>query len=274
MKHHHIIRWLTALLLLMQTPVRAITIDGDLNDWIATPQGKAGDWQPLRNTTSSTIEDQNTNYLNPGYGGQNYDAEAIYVELDSGTLYVAIVTGLGPYSSKWPAGDIAIDFGDDDSFEYGIVVLGDMSNPRGGLGSAGEIYQVTEWNYGLWTAPDNHDPSGSSSYKSAHPATVKSGEHKGTARMVYQKALYNDNEITQLGKFAGDHYVIETAIDVSVFDPSLWGQKFNVHWTMACANDWIEVDPVPEPPVAFLFGAGLGLLGWSRYQGRSRAHRS
>ncbi len=275
---HKSMKWLAALTLaLTQASVYAITIDGDLNDWIGTPAGQASDWTPLRSSTFYTVEDQNTNYLNPGYGGQDYDAEAIYVEVQSDTLYIAIVTGLSPASSDWPAGDIAIDFGDDDSFEYGIVVRGDTTNSRGGTGEAGDIFRVTEWNYGIWTAPDNYDPTGASTYKSAHPTTVKSGTDTGkNADLAYKKATYNGLDIGQLGAFEGDHYVIEAAVDVSVFDPALWGQKFAVHWTMACANDWIEVDPnpAPEPPVMLLLGGGLGLLGWSRRQSKTRAHRS
>lgn len=54
--------------------------------------------------------------LFPGWGGQAYDAEALYVHLDTSYLYLALVTGLSPNTPNNPAGnsygpgDFAIDF--------------------------------------------------------------------------------------------------------------------------------------------------------------------
>jgi len=249
----------------------SIAIDGDLKDWIGQPQGQASDWNPLRASTYASIEDQGGNantYLNPGYGGQEYDAEAMYLEIDNGNLYIAIVTGLSPSKSEWPAGDIAIDFGNDGSFEYGIVTLGDSTNNRGGAGDAGEVYEVSEWNYGIWTNPDEYNTSGDSPYKRAHPTTIRSGTQIGTASLVYQEASYNGS-VPPLGDLGGDHYVIEAAVSLDLFDDTLLKKDFTVHWTMACANDWIQTDParVPEPPVILLLALGLSCLtagGWKR----------
>ena len=272
------VTWLPALILaLMQMPASAIMVDGDLQDWIAAPAGHLSDWIPLRTSTFYTVEDQNTGYLDPGYGGQAYDAEAMYLEIQDGTLYIAIVTGFSPDNTGYRPGDIAIDFGNDDTFEYGIIVAGDGF----GLGNAGEVFQADAWHYGLWAAPnDLHNngegAEGNTPYRLAHPTAVRAGSKIGTAVVAYQEARYIGGVPAKLGPHNGTHYVIEAAVSLSMFDPDLLGQKFTVHWTMGCANDWIEIDPVtvPEPPVLLLAGTGLILLGWQRRQSNSRAHRS
>lgn len=108
-----------------------------------------------------------------------------------------------------------------------------------------------------------HNPGGDSSYKRAHPTSVKSGTKVGSAALVYQKAKYDGSVLPQLGIYPGsNHYLIETAVPLSVFDPTLRAKDFDVHWTMACANDWIQVDPdpasVPEPSALLLGGRHVG----------------
>jgi len=249
----------------------SITIDGDLKDWIGPPQGKASDWTPIRSTTLFQVEDQggnNNTYLDPGYGGQAYDAEAVYLEIADAHLNVAIVTGLNPNNTEWKPGDIAIDFGNNGSFEYGIVTSGpeSLNDSHGsGIGSRGDVYGVTAWNVGLW---------GDSVYKNRHPTSVRNGNLLNSGQPVnlsYGEAKYDGKKISELsatlGSFGGPHYLIEAAIPIYLFGTD-WGQKFTLHWTMACANDWIAIDPpaqVSEPGSLGLLGLGLvGLLGRKR----------
>ncbi len=268
-------QWSLSLLLFLPVfSVSAVpfTVDADLNDWINSPQGQATDWNPYKPNVFYQEEDQAGGHLNPGGGGQPYDAEAIYVAVASNQLLVAVVTGRQPEVTDWPAGDIAIDFGNDGTFEYGIVAYGDggksyagsyLNGYKGGIGDAGDFYRVNEWNYGIWKGDGKTDyqtdPALMSVYKKAHPTTVKSGVKLDEVMLEYKKATFDGDDIAKLGQWGGEHYVIEAAIPLDLFDPALLGQKFTVHWTMACANDWIETDPatVPEPPVAFLIAAGL-----------------
>jgi hypothetical protein len=69
-------------------------------------------------------EDQNENYLIPGYGGQAYDVEYLGLYVTDTRLYFGLQTGLElafPATSDNPQPfDIAIDIGDNDSYDYAI----------------------------------------------------------------------------------------------------------------------------------------------------------
>ncbi len=258
------------LLLLSASAAQALTIDGDLNDWINAPTGIDADWSnTLRSSIHFVEEDQNTNYLNPGYGGQNYDVEAIYAERDNSNLNLAIVTGRAPGTSGWAGGDISFnfDFGSDStSFEYGIV-----TQDHDGL-LQGQVYAVSEWNYGIWTAPKINDVNGSSQFKSEHPVEIKSGTLLGTIDLAYSSLLYNGTSPTQMGEFSGSHYVIETRLDLAMLNlGGLDDEQFRVHWAPNCNNDYLQLDlppaDIPEPASLFLLLTGMvGLFGSRRFR--------
>jgi hypothetical protein len=111
-------------------PAAALTIDGNLTDWGINP----ATWAPAPGSgIQSTIEDGTgggSYFLNPGWGGQAYDAEALYAKLSLADqkLYIALATGHNPRTLNQPsansygAGDFALDFGKDGSYEVGINI--------------------------------------------------------------------------------------------------------------------------------------------------------
>ena len=116
----------------------AFTIDGNLNDWGINHTT----WAPSAGI-HATVEDQTGSgsfFLAPGWGGQAYDAEALYAQILGNTLYIALATGHNPTTAQNPgansygAGDFAIDFGKNGSYEVGINVI------TGGFGVAGGVY--------------------------------------------------------------------------------------------------------------------------------------
>lgn len=241
---------------------QAITIDGKLGDWIGTPAGNSNDWKPKDSSVNYVVEDQNTDFLSPGYGGQNYDAEAIYIKSDALNFYVAVVTGLSSSNTVYPAGDLAFDFGKNGSYEYGVVVKSDAGlHSNGGIGNQGEVYKVSQWNYGLWDVNGNPISTSHKSADTLHPTTIKEGVKKIGTDLA--DVVYSNNPITLLGALGGNHYVIEARISKSVFSQEDLAQSFNLHWTMACANDSILVDPsvnVPTPTVLPMLALGMSVL--------------
>lgn len=254
-------------------PAQGMVVDGDLSDWgidTTTLQPGSGIHYTLEDWTGTP----SNGYLNPGYGGQAYDAEALYATFYGGRLWIALITGHDPNTLHKPsansygAGDFAIDFGKDGSFELGINI-----NHRTGTSSyeslvSGGVYKNPSWRYGLWSASGSYNPSNPDL---AHPTSIDSshaGSLLGTADLAHTTA-----PVTGFGSnSAHKHYLYELSLPMSWLSASGWdGSPFNIHWTMLCANDSILVDPpayVPEPAALALFATAL--LGMAMILRRGR----
>ena len=217
-----------------------ITVDGDLSDWGISPGSGNSVWTPNAGT-DYIVEDQHANYLSPGYGGQAYDAEALYSRIENGTLYIGMATGHNPEKLQNPphsygAGDFAIDFGQDGSYELGINVKPIWDT----FGVTGEVYNNVTWGLGEFS-----DNSLTGYVKSEHPTSILNGNSIGTASLAISSSA-----VTGYGNWQSDeHYFYEVGVALNLLTAAGWnGNAFNIHWTMNCANDSILLATVSTLP--------------------------
>ncbi|NML24661.1 PEP-CTERM sorting domain-containing protein [Zoogloea dura] len=246
----------------------SMTIDGNFSDWGIQNNGTVAGWTPNSGITY-VVEDQsnaNSGYLSPGWGGQAYDAEAMYLSWYTradGQTYLAIgmITGHDPNTvngaNSYGRGDFAIDFGRDGTWDFGVLT----ADRTAGL-HQGDVVSTSNsnWATGLWSSPGVYDPANSS-----YVTSVTGGTDVGNANLVISSAFGN------MGTLGGNHWFYELEIPVAAFG-QYWGangptEAFDLQWTMLCANDLITLDPVAyvsEPGSLALVLGALGLGGLVR----------
>ncbi len=236
-----------------------ITVDGDPSDWgVAPGVWGSSDWTPfagVQGTWPPAEDDFPDNagggQVGPGFGGQEFDAEALYFAVSGGNACFGIVTGMPPGGARGERpGDIILAFGLGSDWTHAIETTGD-----GGL-ALGGLYAVTEWDDGLWGAVTN--PSG---IAAGSPLWTPLGSN-----LCYEPTT-------------GNHFFIEVAVPLSVLPLSeAEPTPFRAHWTETCGNDAVdlegllpddphepEVPPVmPEPTTLALLGCAVAGLAARR----------
>lgn len=264
------------------------SIGVNVTDNLAAQDRTAAQWTPSAAGVNYKIEDSvgSGGFVGPGYGGQAYDLEALYVQRTASSLIITGVSGanfaynpaagtaspncVSPCEPTYGMGDFFIGSKSGNTFspQVGIEVTGHhfiMNNTTGNTTgwssplNAGDVVSLTGSVNGNTltggSAGDRGWETGLSSWNGAGAPTQLAAGYTTNRNQTLATMTYG-----QIG--TGPHYVYQATIDLTLFSLTAFqGVDLNsmvVRWGEICGNDILEVNPVPTPSTLSLM---VGLMG-------------
>jgi hypothetical protein len=274
---------------------------GGTVNWNLTPggthfnDGQTANWMPFGGANPNNAKQQSTGTVNgisysiwdnygphgnasvgtlgndDDFGGQQFDAKAMYSTVKNGDLYVGVVTGMSPTGALDPSntkinivpGDLAINPDwSNSTAQYGVKF--DMT-PLAGNGQAAGLTSLVSG--GKWYVPDE-----AVGFKPPSDTNIQPGSGKTVASDIsfnYQKLdvnYYDDDTASNKPIYLYDFTIPLSDIDATP------GEKLSFSWGPGCNNDNItnsitvpslnpDIRPaaIPLPAAAVMWPAGAAI---------------
>jgi hypothetical protein len=234
----------------------------------------------IATNTNSTSSTGINGLVGPGWGGEKFDAEAMYFGLGATDLYIAVVTGMPQGGSQDPwrsgslyhyePGDVRIQFNGSE-FAISTRTVDTFVFP-GTLLSGSLVWQDPR---AYWSPTGFTDWGGVS-----NPYAVTAANNQSALGSNFSYTLLGTSTVNST---TINHYAIEAVISYASLGlgdfTEARSKSYDLHWTMECGNDAIDLlvpgqilPPVAEPTTLLLIGTGLAGLRLRR--GRRGIFRS
>ena len=223
-------------------------------------------WDGWAQFNSAPGEDKegNFNYVDPGYGGQAFDAEYLFYKVSGNTVHLGLQTGFDVetghqvYGNKhyW-AGDLflsidGVTLGDSSSYEFAVDFgLGHCGWSDRNNGSCAE----TVHDAGVYSV-SSYDDDVYAGHTISLPYAMDTGVKLANLLSNEAGSGLQDNGHTS--------YFRQVSFDISQL--GLVGPlTVDAHWTMSCGNDAVDgYATVTEPATLALLAIGIIGLGLAR----------
>lgn len=200
-------------------------------------------------------EDQTGNFdkVDPGFGGQAFDAEYLFFKQNGNTVSFGLQTGFDVvdghqmYNNQhyW-AGEMVLSFGSQEfAIDFGLPQCGYSSRNSGTcenwFNTDAGVYGDVTWNNDIY-------------FKDSGPYAITSGDLLSNLASVAGSDVVDGQT----------SYYRAVSFDLSKLGP-LDTNHFDIHWTMSCGNDHIHGGhAVPAPSNILLLLGGVIALAFLR----------
>jgi len=286
---------LAVSLLSLGASASPIDVDGSLADWGVSPNSPItpnnnAQWAPSLTFGNHTANHyvRSDGFVDPGFGGHDFDMVSMYSGVQGNTLYLAFVTGFDiagvpdPFGRNYNyfMGDVFIDFGSNGGWYYNSE--SDYATGSWDLAfGLNAVQDPTATSLAAYTGfSATGTPVGVPGFR-AGPYLAVGGDNAGTVDFAFAYGTNDNGMVDSNGDF---YHVYEFGYELS--DDMLAsihaGGNYSVFSTMNCGNDYLYLtvdastipptggDPpvVPVPPAAGLILLGMVGMGLRRSLGR------
>lgn len=228
-------------------------------------------WAPVAAGVAYSAEDSvaSNGFVGPGYGGQTYDLEALYVQTVGSNLVITGISGADLAGLPVGASGTCVSGNACYTFPIGDFFLGTGTvnnfTPVVGIEVTGQHLDMNANGYTSgWTTPlaagSVVDVNGADVVNGGFDRGLVNWSYAGSPSQI-AAAGYSGQSALRMGAVSWEtingHSAFQAVIDTQYLGSTL-SSDYIVHWGELCGNDFLRTSVgVPEPGSLGLLAAGL-----------------